>query len=86
MTIITSRYRHGFGRALALLQVKGCRCTGSVLGWIGVDGGVLVCNQHFSKKLLRALFFFRTSVRDSSSSSSDGTAAFLAAPKFCLFQ
>ena len=31
-------------------------------------------------------FFFRTSVRDSSSSTSDGTAAFLAAPKFCLFR
>ena len=43
---------------------------------IGVDGGELGCKQDFFKKLLKAKFFFRTLVRDSSSSRGDGAAAF----------
>ena len=44
------------------------------------------CLKYFSKKLLRALFFSRTSVRDSGSSARDGAAEFWVASKFSLFQ
>ena len=57
VSIITSRHRHGFGLAFALLQAQSCRSIGSFLGRIGVDDGISVCNG--KRKQNAALPLFR---------------------------